>query len=188
VIYLEQYFRNIVLDISRCVSLGSSLDFSSFPLTQTPYGLVTQVSYHCVTSPKIVRQEATRVVHIMLTIFTIMLIFYAQKMLLISSNIFLGSLIFYLNKIKSLDMLIWMILSESQTPSRLTWPRPFSVVVKSGAVDCHAHFSTGNQESQFLVFARVMLDAHVSLVLLFCRQNVDNTRGYTKRRALVSRF
>ena len=33
-------------------------------------------------------------------------------------------------------------------PSHPTWPCLFPVV-KSGAVDCHAYFSTGNQESQF---------------------------------------
>ena len=39
-------------------------------------------------------------------------------------------------------------INESQPPSRPTWPRPLPVV-KSGAVDCHVYFSTGNQESQF---------------------------------------
>ena len=39
-------------------------------------------------------------------------------------------------------------INESQPPSRPTWPRPLPVV-KSGAVDCHEYFSTGNQESQF---------------------------------------
>ena len=81
----------------------------------------------------------------MLTIFTIMLILYAQKMLLLCSKSPTIML-----KIFPPDHPFFTAILEigSQPHSRPTWPRPLPLV-KSEAVDCRVYFSTVNHESQF---------------------------------------